>query len=213
MYVHVCVTSNSSCYISSLQDRSKNTRFLRYGKNAGNQEGKSTIDNFHHYGLRSKLRALIGADAALWREGKTSLSRDDLTGSKGGNSNSDSYSCSAVGIEVEKEVEEKVERGGEEKIRCDTEIENKKENDNDDRMYEEIKGRNDKEGSDREGGSDRDGSDRGGGDKKSKHQERGTWGLKEVEQGSVEDSDTDHPYGWNEDLDQYGQVRYHLLRF
>ena len=119
----------------------------------------------------------------------------------------------AVEIEVEKEVEEEVERGGEEKIRGDVEIENRKEGKNDNKMYEEITGSYDKEGSDRGSGSDIEGRDRGGGDNKSKHLERGTWVLNEVEQGSVEDADTDHPYGWNEDLDQYGQVRYHSFRF
>lgn len=203
-YVHLFVTSNSSCYISSLQDRSKNTRFLRYGENAGNQEGKSTVDNFHHYGLRSKLRALIGVDAALWREGKSSVTRDDLIGSKGSNSNS----MRAVEIEVEKEVE----RGGKERKRGGIEVESRKESKNGYKMYEEKKVSNDNEDSDRED-SNREGRERGGGDNKSKHLERGTWVLSEVEQGSVEDADTDHPYGWNEDLDQYGQVRYQNYRF
>lgn len=142
-------------YLSSLQDRSKNSRFLRHGENAVNQEGKSTVDNFHHYRLRSKLRALIGVDAALWREGDSSVSRDILAGYSGYDS--------AVGTEVENEV------GIEESTR--------------------IRG-----------------SNRGSGDSKSKHQLRGTWGMKEVEHGSVQDSDVERPYGWHEDLDQYGQV-------
>ena len=143
----------------SLQDRSKNSRFLRYGENAGSQEGKSTVDNFHHYGLRSKLRALIGVDAALWREGDSSVSREVLAGCSG---------CdSTANIEGEVENEVKVEESN--RIR---------------------------------------GTERGSGDSRSKHQQRGTWGLKEVEQGSVQDSDIERPYGWHEDLDQYGQVCY-----
>ena len=94
-------------------------------------------------------------DAALWREGDSSVSRDVLAGYSG---------CdSTVGLVVENEVEES------NRIR---------------------------------------GSERGSGDSKSKHQQRGTWGVKEVEQGNVQDSDIERPYGWHEDLDQYGQVCY-----
>jgi hypothetical protein len=154
-----CFLFSTIYYLSSLQDRSKNSRFLRYGENAGSQEGKSTVDNFHHYGLRSKLRALIGVDAALWREGDSSVSRDVLAGYSG---------CdSAVDIEKDKVVDNEVEVEESNRIR---------------------------------------GSERGSGDSKSKHQQRGTWGMKEVERGSLQDSDIERPYGWHEDLDQYGQV-------
>lgn len=126
------------------------------------QEGKSTEDNFHHYGLRSKLRALIGVDAALWREGETSLSRHDLAGT----------SAHDKEIVVESYGEE---RGG---------------------------------GEEKEGSKSKEDSERGAGDSKSKHQQRGTWELEEVEQGIIKDTDADRPYGWREDLDQYGQVRH-----
>ena len=159
--MHIClrllVFNFTFYHLSSPQDRSKNSRFLRHGDNAVSQEGKSTVDNFHHYGLRSKLRALIGVDAALWREGDSSVSRDVLAGYSG-------YDSTA-GIEIENEV----------RIKESTRI--------------------------------RD-SERGRGDSKSKHQQRGTWGMKEVEQGSVQDSDIERPYGWHKDLDQYGQVCY-----
>ena len=97
-------------------------------------------------------------DAALWREGDSSVSRDFLAGYSG---------CdSTLNIE-EEEVENEVEVEVSDRIR---------------------------------------GSERGSGDSKSKHQQRGTWEVKEVEQGSVQDSDIERPYGWHEDLDQYGQV-------
>jgi hypothetical protein len=100
-------------------------------------------------------------DAALWREGYSSVSRDVLA------SHSGCDGTANIEIEKEKEVGNEVEIEESDRIR---------------------------------------GSERGSGDSKSKHQQRGTWEANEVEQGSVQDSDIERPYGWHEDLDQYGQV-------
>jgi hypothetical protein len=116
------------------------------------------VDNFDHYGLRSQLVALIGADAALWGEG---------------------YGGSLDGVDT-------AGRGG----------------------------------------------DGGGEDRKSQHRTRGTWVTGEGEGGNrgeggdgiedtIRDQATDsdiksgrdsnssasRPFGWGQDLDQYGQVR------
>jgi hypothetical protein len=98
-------------------------------------------------------------DAALWREGDSSVSRDVLKGYSGCDSTTNKEG------EKDKDVGNEVEES--DRIR---------------------------------------GSERGSGDSKSRHQQRGTWGVKEVELGSAQDSA--RPYGWHEDLDQYGQVCY-----
>jgi 16S rRNA G966 N2-methylase RsmD len=45
--------------------RTKNTSFQRHGNNTS-QVGKSTVDNFIHYGLQDRLVGLMALDAALW---------------------------------------------------------------------------------------------------------------------------------------------------
>jgi SAM-dependent methyltransferase len=56
------------------KDRSKNSRFKRFGEFGGGQcqLGKNTGDNFDYYGLKDRLVALIGMDAALWASGPLS---------------------------------------------------------------------------------------------------------------------------------------------
>jgi SAM-dependent methyltransferase len=57
------------------KDRSKNARFKRAG--VSSQLGKSMVDNFEFYGLKDRLVALLGMDAAMWGPGEKS--RDGTT--------------------------------------------------------------------------------------------------------------------------------------
>jgi hypothetical protein len=140
------------------------------------------VDNFDHYGLRSQLVALIGADAALWGEGYGgSLDGVDTAGRGGDGGGEDRKSQHRTrGTWVTGEGEGK-NRG-------------------------EEKGGNRGEG---EGGNrgEGEGGNRGEGGDGIEDTIRDQATDSDIKSGRDNNSSASRPFGWGQDLDQYGQVR------
>jgi hypothetical protein len=156
------------------------------------------VDNFDHYGLRSQLVALIGADAALWGEGYGgSLDGVDTAGRGGDGGGEDRKSQHRTrGTWVTGEVE-----GGN---RGEGEGGNRGEGEGGNRGEGEGGNRGEGEGGNRGEG---EGGNRGEGGDGIEDTIRDQATDSDIKSGRDNNSSASRPFGWGQDLDQYGQVR------